>query len=73
MQVAASGSTPNTKFPEPEQLLRDLERNAAYWERQATLEKRPIKAGACLKRRERCLRMAADIRDTMTSEGSEVT
>lgn len=63
MQVARARLTPNAEFPEPEQLLRDLKRNAAYWERQAMREKRQIKVRDCLERRDRCLRLAAEIYD----------
>ncbi len=71
--MASAHSTPKTDLSEPELLLRDLERNAAYWERQATREKMQSKTESCLKRRDRCLRLAAQIRDAMTGDGSEVT
>lgn len=62
----------NTIYPDAEQMLEDLERNAAYWERQATLQKVQLKAGACLKRRDRCLSLAAHIRRTIARDETEV-
>ena len=57
---------------EPEQILRELEHMVAYWERQAELAKLPSRAAAFLRKRDRCLEMADQVRHEKLCAGPGV-
>lgn len=70
--TASGGASPDAKLSEPERLLRELQYMIDHWSRQASNEKRSSRMAMCIRKKERCIKMADQVRQSIERQREEL-